>query len=227
MLRPVRRLLRALSLRDSPIGRGVSRPLGAAMAAIGLAVAAHDMGWLPRVPRWSAPWQIAPALGAVALFASAVRGDRDAIGARLSPLPSVRYWVRAVLVLAAVFAVIVTAAAAIYVAAGVEVTGPPTPAADLWAPIVEAPLIEEAIYRWALATGIAALGSRWLAVLGSGAAFGYIHVLHGVAAANNIAAGFVFAWMYLRSGSIAVPIAFHALGNLAVVVLTYLAHLAW
>jgi membrane protease YdiL (CAAX protease family) len=198
------------------------------MAAIGLVVAAHDLGWLPRVPRWSAPWQIALALGAVALFAFAVRGDRDAIGARLSPLPSVRYWVRAVLVLAAVFAVIVTAAAAIYLAAGIEVTRqPPPPAAVLWVSIVEAPLIEETIYRWALATGVAALGSRWLAVLVSGAAFGYIHVLHGVAAANNIAAGFVFAWMYLRSGSIAVPIAFHALGNLAVVVLTYLTHLAW
>jgi membrane protease YdiL (CAAX protease family) len=64
-------------------------------------------------------------------------------------------------------------------------------------------------------------------VLASGAAFGYIHVLYGVPAANNIAAGFVFAWMYLRSGSIAVPIAFHALGNLTVAVLSYLAYLAW
>ncbi len=228
MLRPMRRLWRALSLRDSPIGRGVPLPVGIAMAAIGVTVTAYDMGWLPWEQRWFAPWRIAPALGAVALFAFAVRGDRDAIGARLSALPSVRYWVRAVLVLAAIFAVIVAAAAAIYIAAGVDATPPPpTPVADLWMPVVEAPLVEEAIYRWALVTGVAALGSRWLAVVVSGAAFGYVHVLYGVPAANNIAAGFVFAWMYLRSGSIAVPMAFHALGNLAVAALSYLSYLVW
>jgi membrane protease YdiL (CAAX protease family) len=221
----VRRLGSALSLRDSPIGRGASLPVGAAMATLGLAAAAFDMGWMPWSAGWTTPWRTLPALGAVALFALLLRGDRDAIGARLSPLPSVRYWVCAVLVLAAIFAAIVAAGLGVYVALGLDTTPPPpTPAEDLWQPLVEAPLVEETIYRWALATGVAALGSRWLAVLVSGAAFGYLHVVYSVPAPNNLAAGFIFAWMYLRSGSIAVPIAFHALGNLTVAVLNYLAY---
>ncbi len=226
MLDPVRRLRRVLSLQASPIGRGVSLPAGAVMAAAGIAVAAHELDWLPWKQTWSMPWRALPALGAVALCAVLARGDRGAIGARLSPLPSIGYWVRAVAVLAALFAVILGVAFGVTLAAGIELDRPPPPptARELYESIVEAPLVEETIYRWALATGVAALGSRWLAVAVSGAAFGYLHVLYGVGAANNVAAGFVFVWMYLRSGSIAVPIAFHALGNLTVAVLNYLAY---
>ena len=61
--------------------------------------------------------------------------------------------------------------------------------------LIEAPLVEELIYRWALVTALAAVGLRWTAVVISGAAFGYLHVRYGVAAPNNVAAGFVFAWM--------------------------------
>lgn len=214
---PMRRLREALSLRDSPIGRGASLPVAAAMAAAGLAATAIDMVMLVE---WRGPNLVRalPALAAVGLFALLLRGDRDALGARLAPRPSVRYWLRAILVLAALFAAILGVAFGIQLARGIELPPPlpPPTAAHRWASLVEAPLGEETVYRWALVTGVAALGPRWPAVLVSGLAFGISHTFHDVHAANNIAAGFVFAWMYLRSGSIAVPIAFHALGNLSV-----------
>jgi membrane protease YdiL (CAAX protease family) len=129
----------------------------------------------------------------------------------------------------AVFAVIVGAAFAIHVAQHGMIWPPDRPAPDVDAAylrgsLIEAPLVEELIYRWALVTALAAAGLRWTAVVISGALFGYLHVRYGVAAPNNVAAGFVFAWMYLRSGHIGLPVVFHSVGNLAVAALNVAAY---
>lgn len=50
----------------------------------------------------------------------------------------------------------------------------------------------------------------------SSVAFGYLHVVYGAAAPNNLLAGFAFGWCYLKSGNIVTPVAFHFLGNAAV-----------
>lgn len=80
-------------------------------------------------------------------------------------------------------------------------------------------MFEETIYRWLLVTAVAALGWRWCAVVASGAVFAYLHFVYGNAGPDNFIGGYLFAWMYLRSGSILVPLAFHALANGSLILL--------
>ena len=51
----------------------------------------------------------------------------------------------------------------------------------------------------------------------SGLLFGGLHVLYGNPGPDNLVAGFFLAWAILKSGSILVPLALHALGNLCVI----------
>jgi membrane protease YdiL (CAAX protease family) len=214
------RIRAALSLRDCPIGRGVPRWAGAALAAAALAAVAIDLGVSPWFIDYDDVWpRIAAGVAVVAALAVAFRRHPDALGLRVVPLPSGRFWLRATIGMAVLFAVLVGVSFAIY-ASIYGLAWPariPPPSWDrLPRTCVYAPLVEELIYRWVLVTGLAALGLRWTAVLISGLAFGYLHVRYNVAAANNVAAGFVFAWMYLRSGAISMPVAYHALGNFVV-----------
>jgi len=62
---------------------------------------------------------------------------------------------------------------------------------------------------------VALLGPRGT-IVASGLLFGALHVLYGNPGPDNLLAGFLLAWTYLRSGSILVPFALHALGNLGV-----------
>jgi membrane protease YdiL (CAAX protease family) len=43
--------------------------------------------------------------------------------------------------------------------------------------------------------------------------FAWLHQLYGHLSPDNALAGLLLTWAYLRSGSLAVPIAPHALGN--------------
>ena len=83
------------------------------------------------------------------------------------------------------------------------------------------PLLEESIYRGTLCIGVAAIsGERWAIVL-SGIAFAVLHWIYGNVSPENQLGGFVLAWAFVRSGSIAVPLILHAGGN----GLVWLAHL--
>lgn len=78
---------------------------------------------------------------------------------------------------------------------------------------VTAPVYEEAIYRIVLCAPLAAiLGCRTTIVV-SGVVFGLLHVWYGNPGPDNLVAGFFLGWAYLKSGTIVVPLAWHALGN--------------
>ena len=213
------RIRSALSLRETPIGGVVPTWGGAVCASVAVAIAAIDLGLTPWFVDYDTIWpRVAPALAAMALLAVAIR-EPAGLGLRLAPLPSGRYWLLATIGIGLLFVVIVGIAMGIYV--GLHgMAWPANVPAPTWGRIPRScgqyPVVEELIYRWVLVTGLAALGLRWTAVLISGLAFGYLHVRYHVAAANNVAAGFVFAWMYLRSGAITMPVAYHALGNFVV-----------
>jgi membrane protease YdiL (CAAX protease family) len=78
------------------------------------------------------------------------------------------------------------------------------------------PLLEELTFRAALCTPLAAVAGPWPAVLFSGATFAAVHFLYGNPGIDNFIAGYFLAWAYLKSGSILVPILFHALGNFVI-----------
>jgi len=78
---------------------------------------------------------------------------------------------------------------------------------------VHYPLLEETLYRLVLLVPLVALlGCRWAIVI-SGAVFAALHFAYGNPAPDNFVAGYLLAWAYLKSGSIVIPIAWHALGN--------------
>jgi len=76
-----------------------------------------------------------------------------------------------------------------------------------------APVLEEAVYRFALCAPTAPILGRWPVIILSGLAFGWLHFIYGNPGPDNLIAGFLLAWAYLKSESILVPVVLHALGN--------------
>ena len=89
--------------------------------------------------------------------------------------------------------------------------------------VLYAPLLEEGVWRLVLCAALLPLVGARATVLVAGVGFAALHWLYGNPAPDNLVAGFVLAWAYLASGSIWVPIALHAAGNLCVLVL----HALW
>ena len=218
----------ALSLADSPIGRGVSRPVAIVMAVVALLVVAHDLKLLGDFDYWGGRRDIPPA-AAVALFVYLARNDLDAIGVRTRPLPSLKFWLGGALGLAAIMALLIAGVVVVFVVLGKPIKPVDPSVFDVFGAVVEAPLVEESIYRWIFVTAIVAVlpRGRWVAVALSGGVFAYLHFVYGNPGPDNFIGGYLFAWMYLKSGSILVPITFHAAANGTLIVLHTIAFYAF
>ncbi|MGE0144293.1 MAG: lysostaphin resistance A-like protein [Planctomycetota bacterium] len=155
---------------------------------------------------------------AISLLFALSRGDRRRIGFVLRPRPSPTYWLR----FFALCAVVLTALAglALCIDWSIDALGsvPKLSPAEFPSRLVWAvgwtPLFEEGSYRVALCSGLHAAGLRTKSIVAiSGLTFGGLHLAYGNAAPDNLLAGFLLAWAFLRSGAAWVPIALHALGN--------------
>jgi membrane protease YdiL (CAAX protease family) len=151
------------------------------------------------------------------------KADRGALGLRLTPLQGWGHWVRLILVIGLIVGLVSLVLLFIGRRLGytieIGVLAPVELAARFQQACVEAPLIEEATYRLVLCAAAAAVLGFWPTVALSGLVFGYLHVRYGCAAPDNLIAGFFLGWAYLRSGSIAVPVLMHSLGNLCIMLL--------
>lgn len=79
--------------------------------------------------------------------------------------------------------------------------------------IVYAPVVEEIVFRSLLCFSVApTLGSRSRILL-SGTLFAAMHWIYGNPSPENQLGGFFLAYAFVRSNTIAVPIALHASGN--------------
>lgn len=77
-----------------------------------------------------------------------------------------------------------------------------------------APLLESIVYQALVIDALVTrLRSGWL-VLTSGLAFVAAHCVSGTLGPENVAAGFVLAWVYLRTRSVLLVVALHSGGNL-------------
>jgi uncharacterized protein len=151
-------------------------------------------------------------------YALLYRGDWPAIGLRFRPIQGLRYWVMATAAIGAaigVFLVLAVAAALLtrypFHLNEIRPDFLPTIFVQM---CVLAPIVEEATYRFGLCTGMVPVGQPWVTILVSGVTFGFLHVLYGNPAPDNLIAGFFLAWAYVKSGTIVVPVALHSLGNL-------------
>ena len=216
----LRRLRRSLSLAESPIGIGLARPVAIVMCIVGSLVVAHDLQLLGDFSYWGGRRDVPPAI-ALALFVYLARHQLEAIGVRGRPLPSLKFWLWAAFGLAAIMALLIAGTIAVFLAMGWPMHALPPSRFDIFNAVVEAPLVEESIYRWLFVTGIVAAlpRARWVAVVLCGAVFAYLHFVYGNPGPDNFIGGYLFAWMYLKSGSILVPMAFHAAANGTLIVL--------
>jgi uncharacterized protein len=189
--------------------------------AVGAAAVTYDLsdpyGW--------GHYRFVLGAAAMAVLLWLARGDLGAIGFT-RPQPSGRWWIKATLITGAIFVAIVTLVLVVLVATG-HATSPPmfhSPAEFAWRACVIAPLKEEPIYRVALCAPLVAVVGRWPTIVISGLVFACLHHVYGNLSPDNALAGILLGWAYLRSGSVLVPIALHAIGNgLVVLFVVYLA----
>ena len=199
---------------------GLTRPRLAVALAAALAAVAADLLIVSRgLPSWT---RTIPFAAAVALYGHLAGWNGEALGLRIRPAKGLVYWVKAALVMGAL--VLAACGGAWLVLRALGRTAPmPTPFGSraemlnwLLSACVAAPIVEEGVYRFALCLPVAAAAGKWPAILVSGAAFAALHFVAGNPSPDNIVAGFLFAWAFLESRSLLVPIALHSLGNLCV-----------
>jgi membrane protease YdiL (CAAX protease family) len=205
----------------------------AALVALALAVCAIDQWILRDVPGapwgwwhiartelqidlWMSGFRVLLALATVALATRlGVPGRAFALFRR--PRQPIAYWVRTTVVISAIASVCIGIAAAVFHLLDVGTLAVQPYSDDpsyLVGSFVLAPVFEELIYRLVLVTMVAAAAGRWPALLVSTVVFAASH-LPGVSP-SHVAAGALLGWAYLRSGTLVVPIALHAAGNVFV-----------
>src|SRR5262249_44604559 len=162
------------------------------------------------------------ALVSLATLLLLARGDRSILGLNLAPVQGWKYWCRVTLIVGLILGVLVGGLSAIAWGVcrlrGEELpvyTMPPDQISDAFVSMcIAAPLWEESIYRVAVCVPAAILLRPAGAIVVSGLLFGLLHLVAGVPGPDNLIAGFFLAWAYLKSGSMAIPIVWHSLGNL-------------
>jgi membrane protease YdiL (CAAX protease family) len=158
----------------------------------------------------------------LAAYLVLARGDRHSVGLSLVPLQGWWHWCRITVFVGLLTGVLVgglvVIAWIVYRSLGADLpvyATPPHRVADAFVGMcVSAPLLEEPIYRVAVCVPAAILLRRAGAIAVSGLLFGLLHVVAGNPGPDNLVAGFLLAWAFLKSGSIMVPLAWHSLGNL-------------
>ncbi len=156
---------------------------------------------------------------ALVIYIALAISPRADLGLQITIENGVYYWLKLGVVLAAI--AIMTAVAGIamlklgylgYAAENIPAVPPDALYARFRVMCIEAPILEEVLYRLIVCVPIAIYSER-IAIIGSGLLFAALHFVYGNPSPENVFAGYFLAWSYLKSGAILVPIAFHAGGN--------------
>jgi uncharacterized protein len=175
---------------------------------------------LPRLRLQLDPFQVEPVVALAVLVAvlCLCGATHPALGLKLTSPQGTGYWLRVAGLFAAIIVALAAVAACVFYVAGWRV---PVPRLDpqfvghaAFNMCIYAPFVEETVFRSLLTFAVLPmLGERWTIIV-SGVVFALVHILRGNPGPDNLVAGFMLQWAFLRSGSIVVPIAFHAGGNL-------------
>jgi uncharacterized protein len=203
------------------IGRNLNASRGrwAGAAAVGVVVVAADVALV----QWGPYPESVAARGVLAVVGLVAHlwltdGDLASVGLRLIPAQGWRWWVKVSLGIGLAVAACVGVGLGLWVLAGQTVpiyaTAPDHIGRAFLRMCVNAPVLEECIYRLALCVPLATRPGPRGAIAASGLAFAALHVAAGVPSPENLVGGLFLAWAYLRSETIVVPVLLHALGNL-------------
>jgi membrane protease YdiL (CAAX protease family) len=210
-----------ITLNDSVIGTGLrqSRPVLATATAVAVATVALTLILTTRSGQQfdqgrGLTYTLATIgslfLGFVVAY---VPGTGVTLGFRLAPRQGWLFWFW----IAPAIGLIQLAAVLIWeqVSPGMSLAGAE---AQTWqrffATCLIAPVAEEIVYRMILCPPAVALARSWGAIVISGVAFAYAHYAAGRASPDNLTGGFVLAWVFVKSETIILPIALHAVSNL-------------
>jgi membrane protease YdiL (CAAX protease family) len=99
---------------------------------------------------------------------------------------------------------------------------PAEPATNVWLALLIAPIAEETLFRGGiLGSWLSRRFSPWVAILGSSAIFGLVH-LEPLGILEAAIGGIVLGYAYLRTGRLALGMVLHAIWNLLIQVLHWL-----
>lgn len=213
------------------LGERLARPRWVLLAALALALAVIALDLFAHDPRDNTRRGLfaAAAVGVMLILA---RGDRAALGLRVSLHRGWWWWTKLALLIGLGLGVVIALSGGVLWLLGnrPEVRSMFTAESQfrrvMWNAVIIAPVLEEPIYRLLLCVPIAAALGRWPAVIASGAVFGYLHFRYGNPSPDNFFAGYVLAWVYLESRSLVLPILLHAIGN-AIVMGGHIALFYW
>lgn len=161
---------------------------------------------------------ISPALLALTgLVAVLCLGDGNVtkLGLRIAPIQGWLYWFR----LALWFGLFIAVVLAIYAVVWhtfrwtIPIYRTRPSLQSLVFMCVMAPVSEEVLFRALLTLAILPTCGQRGTIAVSGIIFAAVHLLGGRASPENLIAGFLLAWAFLKSGTILVPIAMHSGGN--------------
>jgi membrane protease YdiL (CAAX protease family) len=169
------------------------------------------------------PWLLFFAGASLWRLGAARSWNRAELGLLWRAEPSAGFWVRAALGMGSVV-LLSFAVASLFSRRGIDPLGlcgqqVPWSASRAWVGLAYAPLVEETIFRLLLCGALAGAFSPAANIAVSGAAFAGVHIAFGGIGPDSLVGGFLLAWAFLRSGTIAVPIALHALGNAALLLM--------
>ena len=205
-----------------PLRRSTAGAVAAAVAAVAivggdLLLALHD--------RQSAGQRLLLTLAALALYGWLSGWEWASLGLRVRPVQGWGYWAKFTAKLGAVIVFLFLVPSIYFARTGVlpikRIVAPPfLSASEFWAWACTAwfvaPFVEEGIYRLTLCPPSAALLGPRLTVVLSGCAFAALHVAYGNPGPDNVLAGFILGWAFLKSECLLVPIGLHFLGNVLV-----------
>ena len=144
-------------------------------------------------------------------------GNTDGLGLRIRPLQGWGAWyhlaIRAGIDIAAVITLFVSLSVSLNWPLTILRVPPSYALQQLLLLCLFAPVVEELVYRSLLSLALRPTVGDTGTIVASGFVFAAIHHLSGNPSPENQIAGFLFAWAYLRSETILVPIAMHAAGN--------------
>ncbi|MFG0334681.1 MAG: CPBP family intramembrane glutamic endopeptidase [Maioricimonas sp. JB049] len=190
-----------------------SSRLVAARIVAGLALLACALPVLLRTPQPLGTSTIALAGLLGVLFLS--EGNMPELGLRPAPVQGWWYWLK----IAGLFAAFIGglcllgAAALLLLKRPIPLPRYPPEADWLITMVVYAPVVEEVVYRVLLTAALLpVLGFRGT-IVASGVLFAAIHITACRPGPDNLVAGFLLQWAYLKSRSVTVPLAMHAGGN--------------
>ena len=151
--------------------------------------------------------------------------DYRSLGIRLQPLQGYTYWIRAGFLIGIVILFLDVIAIFIMSIFNIKMPIYAVYPSMLWSELTRicfwSPLVEEIIYRIILCAPLVAFLKPSTTIFVGGCIFSALHIVYGNPGVDNIIAGFILTWAYLKSGSILVPFALHSLGNLFVLVIYF------